>query len=59
MKEAIRPTFVVGEKITIVGMHKNWTPVIVAIEGEKATVMTEGLPGSERTYKLKDLEKIK
>ena len=54
-----QPTFAVGDRVTIIGFHKNYVPVIVAIADGKATVKTQGVPGSERVFKISELEKIK
>lgn len=58
------PVFVVGEVVTIAGMHKNFRPRIVAIEyapnrSGKATVKSDGIPGSERVFRINELEKVK
>lgn len=59
MKSKAQPVFVVGEIVNIVGLHRHYRPVIVAIEYGKVTVKTPQLAGSERTFKLNDLEKVK
>lgn len=53
-----QPTFEIGERVTIAGLGKHYKPVIVLIEHGRATVKSDGLPGSERVFKLHDLEKI-
>ena len=59
MKPAPR-VFAVGERITVQGYHKNWTPVIVEIEGTMAKIKTPELPGAEEHWvRLTRLEKIK
>jgi hypothetical protein len=59
MKPRAPVTFQLGERVHIVGMHKNWVPVIVALDVNSVTVKTEGLPGSEQVLKVSQLEKIK
>ena len=51
MTAKANPVFVVGEVVTIAGLHRNFRPRIVAIEyapnrSGKATVKSDGLPGS-------------
>lgn len=53
-----QPEFVVGERVYIAGMHRNYKPVIVVIDRYKVTVRTEGVPGSERTFKVSELQKV-
>ena len=53
-----QPEYAIGERVYIAGMHRNYKPVIVAIEHGKVTVKTEGVPGSERVFKVNELQKI-
>lgn len=59
MTTPAQPKFEIGEEVRIAGLHKNYRPRIVAIEHGKVTVVSPGLPGSERVFKVNDLVKIK
>lgn len=51
-------TFTVGEAVYVRGMHRNYKPVIVKLDTRTATVATPGIAGSERTFKVNELEKL-
>ena len=53
-----QPVFEVGETVRIVGLHKNYLPVIVKMTTWYATVRTPHCADSERIFKIHDLEKI-
>lgn len=54
-----RPTFVLGQRVTVHGLHKNYRPTIISINGTDAVLACPELPNCEPVkVKLDKLEPI-